>query len=94
METVDFFPVLSLRSLAFQKLVSIEYPTDLFLPGPGYKEDLINLSCLTGFCTGTYEFNCVKDSVTLTGSEAGREVSEEDIRKKFRDDNFRIGNMQ
>ena len=94
MQFEEMFPFPSLRSMAFQALVINNYPTDQFeeqLPGNGYSTEHENLENLTRDCVGTYMFRSVEDNVFLSGRELGNEVTEEEKKRNFRDDDYNFG---
>jgi len=76
----DFFPIPTLRSLAFQCLVLNSWPVEEFLPGEGYQDDASNLRVLTGDCGGEYIMTRFEESFVSGDGSEGTEVDKKNVR--------------
>eukprot|EP00092_Neocalanus_flemingeri_P020778 GFUD01022514.1.p1 GENE.GFUD01022514.1~~GFUD01022514.1.p1 ORF type:complete len:259 (+),score=64.77 GFUD01022514.1:55-831(+) len=80
----DFFPIPSLRSLAFQSLLITAFPADQFLPGEGYngyEDDARNLRLLTRGCVGVYRLVSIEDSMVYVDKTEASDDEKKDFRE-------------
>merc|ERR1719233_887783 len=75
-----FSPIPTLRSLALQRLVLSNLPTEEFVPGEGYSHQARSLRLLTRDCVGEYQMTGMEETFVYGDGVEGTDKDKESVR--------------